>query len=53
MVIIQVDADSFVSTPDTIEDERDAKEWAAVVVEVGTARAVAEDADQIRFEVVR
>ena len=53
MVIIQADADTFVSTPDTIEDERDAKEWAAVVVEVGTARAVAEDADQVRVEGVR
>ena len=53
MVIIQADANSFVSNPDTIEDERAAKEWAAVVVEVGTARAVAEDADQVRFEVVR
>ena len=43
MVIIQADANSFVSNPDPVEDERDAKEWAAVVVEVGTARAVAEE----------
>ena len=38
MVIIQADAHSFVSNPDTIEDERVAQEWAEVVVEVGTAR---------------
>ena len=54
MVIIQADADTFVSTPDPVEDERAAREWAAVVVEVGTARAVAEDADQVEVvEVVR
>ena len=53
MVIIQADANSFVSNPDPVEYERVAWEWAAVVVEVGTARAVAEDADQVRFEVVR
>ena len=35
MVIIQADANSFVSNPDPIEDERVAREWAAVVVEVG------------------
>ena len=38
MVIIQAYADTFESTPDLVEDERDAREWAAVVVEVGTAR---------------
>ena len=38
MVIIQADANSFVSTPDLVEDERVAQEWAEVVVEVGTAR---------------
>ena len=53
MVIIQAFADTFVSTPDLVEDERVAQEWAEVVVEVGTARADAEDADQVRFEVVR
>ena len=45
MVIIQANADTFVSTPDLVEDERDAQEWAAVVVEVGTAQADAEDPD--------
>ena len=53
MVIIQAFADTFVSTPDLVEDERVAQEWAEVVVEVGTARADAEEADQVRFEVVR
>ena len=53
MQIIQADADTFVSTPDLVEDERDARQWADVVVEVGTARAVAEDADQVRVEGVR
>ena len=43
MVIIQADANSFVSNPDPVEYERVACEWAAVVVEVGTARAVAEE----------
>ena len=43
MQIIQADADSFVSTPDPVEDERVAQEWAEVVVEVGTARADAEE----------
>ena len=38
MQIIQAYADAFVSTPDLVEDERDAREWAEVVVEVGTAR---------------
>ena len=51
MQIIQAYADTFVSTPDLVEVERAAREWAAVVVEVGTARAAAEDAD--RVEVVR
>ena len=53
MVIIQAYADTFVSTPDLVEDERAAREWADLVVEVGTARADADDADQVRFEVVR
>ena len=54
MQIIQADADTFTSNPDPVEDERAAREWAAVVVEVGTARAVAEDADQVEVvEVVR
>ena len=43
MQIIQADADTFVSNPDPVEDERAAREWADVVVEVGTARAVAEE----------
>ena len=43
MQIIQADADTFVSTPDPVEDERAAREWADVVVEVGTARADAEE----------
>ena len=54
MVIIQAYADSFVTDPDPVEVERDEWEWAAVVVEVGTARAVAEDADRVEVvEVVR
>ena len=52
MQIIQAYADTFVSAPDPVEDERAAREWAAVVVEVGTARADAEDADRVRVEVV-
>ena len=43
MQIIQADADSFVSTPDLVEDERAAREWADLVVEVGTSRADAEE----------
>ena len=53
MQIIQADADTFTSNPDPVEYARGAREWAAVVVEVGPARAVAEDADRVRVEVVR
>jgi hypothetical protein len=38
MVIIQAYADWFVSNPDPIEYAGDAQEWAAVVVDVGSAR---------------
>lgn len=38
MDTIQAYADTFKSAPDPVEDERAAREWAAVVVEVGTAR---------------
>ena len=38
MEIIQAHADRFTSNPDPVEYERDAREWADVVVEVGTAR---------------
>ena len=54
MVIIQAYADTFVTDPDPVEYARTAREWADVVVEVGTARAAAEDADQVEVvEVVR